>query len=187
MRFRTTTITALIALLFASMGAANAALTQGTLLDGTIDANYSSNHAYAGQSVTVSHVRSDDASGSVHNGTLYGYVSSVQKAGQGKPGKIAFRFTELVNGNGARYNIDSRVTNVNVSTKSNAGKEAGGALAGMLVGNAIGKTLFGGSAGGAIGAAGGFLLAKNNRQDVNVTEGSYIQVELLSVSRRQSH
>ena len=186
MRLRTT-MTALIALLFATMVAANAALTQGTLLDGTIDANYSSNHAYAGQSVTVSNVRSDDGSGSVRNGTLYGYVYAVQKAGQGKPGKIRFRFTELVNGNGARYTIDSRVTNVNVQTKNNAGKEAGGALAGMLVGNAIGKTLFGGSAGGAIGAAGGFLLAKNNCQDVNVSAGSYIQVELLSVSRRQSH
>ena len=92
-----------------------------------------------------------------------------------------------MNGNGARYSIDSRVTNVNVQTKSNAGKEAGGALAGMLVGNAIGKVLFGGSAGGAIGAAGGFLLAKNNRQNVDVPAGSYIQVELLSVSRRQSH
>jgi hypothetical protein len=186
MRLRTT-ITALIALVIATTVAANAALTQGSLLDGTIDGNYSSNHAYAGQSVTLSNVTSDDGSGGVRNGRLYGYVSEVQKAGQGKPGKIAFRFTRLVTGGGATYTIDSRVTQVNVQTKNNAGKEAGGALAGMLVGNAIGKTLFGGSAGGAIGAAGGFLLAKNNRQDVNVTAGSYVQVELLSVSRRQSH
>jgi hypothetical protein len=182
-----TTITALIALVFATTVAANAALTQGSRLDGTIDGNYSSNHAYAGQSVTLSNVTSDDGSGNVRNGHLYGYVSSVQKAGQGKPGKIAFRFTELVTGAGTRYTIDSRVTQVNVQTKNNTAKEAGGALAGMLVGNAIGKTLFGGSAGGAVGAAGGFLLAKNNRQDVNVSAGSYIQVELLSVSRRQSH
>jgi hypothetical protein len=186
MRLRIT-ITTLIALLFVTAISADAALTQGTLLDGTIDGNYSSNHAYAGQSVTVSNVRSDDGSGSVRNGTLYGIVSSVQKAGQGTPGKIRFHFTELVNGNGARYTIDSRVTNVNVQTKNNAAKEAGGALAGMLVGNAIGKTLFGGSAGGAVGAAGGFLLAKNNRQDVNVSAGSYLQVEILSVTRRQSH
>jgi hypothetical protein len=186
MRLRITIIT-LIALLFVTTIGANAALTQGTLLDGTIDGNYSSNHAYAGQAVTVSNVRNDDGSGSVHNATLYGYVYAVQKAGQGTPGKIRFRFTELVNGNGARYTIDSRVTNVNVQTKNNAAKEAGGALAGMLVGNAIGKTLFGGSAGGAVGAAGGFLLAKNNRQDVNVSAGSYIQVEILSVTRRQSH
>jgi len=185
MRFRIT-ITALIALLFVTTIAANAALTQGTLLDGTINADYSSNHAYTGQSVTVSNVRSDDGSGTVRNATLYGYVSAVQKAGQGTPGKIRFRFTELVNGNGVRYTIDSRVTNVNVQTKNNAGKEAGGALAGMLVGNAIGKTLFGISGGGLVGAAGGFLLAKNNRQNVDVPAGSYIQVEILSVTRRQS-
>lgn len=186
MRFRTA-INALIVLMLATAVAANAALTQGTLLDGTITGDYSSNHAYAGQSVTVSNVRSDDGSGSVRNGTLYGYVYSVQKAGQGTPGKIRFRFTELVNGNGARYTIDSRVTNVNVQTKNNAGKEAGGALAGMLVGNALGHVLFGASGGGIVGAAGGFLLAKNNRQNVDVPAGSYLQVEILSVTRRQSH
>jgi len=185
MRFRTT-ISALIALIFSATVAANAALTQGSLLDGTIEGNYSSNHAYQGEHVTVSNVTSDDGSGSIRNGHLYGYVYEVQKAGQGTPGKIRFRFTELVNGNGARYTVDSRVTEMKAQTKNNAAKEAGGALAGMLVGNAIGKTLFGASGGGVVGAAGGFLLAKNNRQDINVSAGSYIQVELLSVSRRQS-
>ncbi|HTV92818.1 MAG TPA: hypothetical protein VMG98_08895 [Verrucomicrobiae bacterium] len=185
MRFRTA-VAALAGLMLATAVAAGAQIAPGTLLDGTIDGDYSSNHAYAGQSVTVSNVRSDSGS-AVRNGRLYGYVYSVQKAGQGTPGKIRFRFTELVNGNGVRYTIDSRVTNVNVQTKNNAAKEAVGALAGMLVGNAIGKTLFGASGGGIVGAAGGFLLAKNNRENVNVPSGSYIQVELLSVTRRQSH
>jgi len=185
MRFRTA-IAALIGLMLATAIAAKAQPAPGTLLDGTIDGDYSSNHAYAGQSVTVSNVASD-AGGAVHNGRLYGYVSSVQKAGQGKPGKIAFRFTELVTGSGVRYTIDSRVTQMKAQTKSNAAKEAGGALAGMLVGNAIGKTLFGASGGGVVGAAGGFLLAKNNHQDIDVPAGSIVQVELLSVTRRQSH
>jgi hypothetical protein len=176
---------ALAGVMLATTLVANAQVSQGTLLDGTIDGNYSSNHAYAGQSVTVSNVTSDSG-GYVRNGKLYGYVSEVQKAGQGRPGKIRFRFTKLVTGSGAVYAIDSHVTEMKAITKNNAAKEAGGALAGMLVGNAIGKTLFGGSAGGAIGAAGGFLLAKNNREDINVSAGSYIQVELTSVTRRQS-
>ena len=179
-----TTIAATTAFLFASAIAANAALTQGTMLDGTINGNYSSNHAYAGQSVTVSNVRSDDGSGSVRNGTLYGYVYSVQKAGQGTPGKIRFRFTELVNGNGVRYTIDSRVTNVNVQTKNNAAKEAGGALAGMLVGNAIGKTLFGGSAGGAVGAAGGYLYGKNAKQNVTIPANSLVTIQVVRAYRQ---
>ena len=184
MRFRIAAA-ALTGLILATALVANAQVSQGTLLDGTIDGNYSSNHAYAGEAVTVSNVTSDSG-GYVRNGKLYGYVSEVQKAGQGTPGKIRFRFTKLVAGNGAVYAIDSRVTEMKAVTKNNAAKEAGGALAGMLVGNAIGKTLFGGSAGGAIGAAGGFLLAKNNREDINVSAGSYIQVELTSVTRRQS-
>lgn len=184
MRFRIAAA-ALSGLILATALVANAQVAQGTLLDGTIDGDYSSNHAYAGQAVTVSNVTSDSG-GYVRNGRLYGYVSEVQKASQGRPGKIRFRFTKLVAGNGTVYAIDSHVTQMKAVTKTNAAKEAGGALAGMLVGNAIGKTLFGGSAGGAIGAAGGFLLAKNNRQDVDVPSGSYIQVELTSVTRRQS-
>ncbi len=184
MRFRIAAA-ALTGLMLATALVAHAQVSQGTLLDGTIDGNYSSNHAYAGQEVTVSNVTSDSG-GYVRNGRLYGYVSEVQKASQGRAGKIRFRFTKLVTGNGTVYAIDSHVTEMKAVTKNNAAKEAGGALAGMLVGNAIGKTLFGGSAGGAIGAAGGFLLAKNNREDINVSAGSYIQVEVTSVTRRQS-
>jgi hypothetical protein len=40
--------------------------------------------------------------------------------------------------------------------------------------------------GGIVGAAGGFLLAKNNHQDINVSAGSIVQVELTSVTRRQA-
>lgn len=176
---------ALCGLMVATALVVDAQVVQGTLLDGTINGNFSSNHAYAGQHVTVSNVTSDSG-GYVRNGRLYGYVSEVQKASQGRPGKIAFRFTRLVNGNGTVYSIDSRVTQMKAQTKSNAGKEAGGAVAGMLVGNALGHVLFGASGGGVVGAAGGFLLAKNNRQDINVPDGSWIQVELLSVTRRQS-
>jgi hypothetical protein len=172
-------------LMFATPLAAGAQVVAGTLLDGTINGNFSSNHAYAGQQVTVSNVTSDSG-GYVRNGRLYGYVSEVQRASQGRPGRIAFRFTKLVTGSGAVYAIDSRVTQMKAQTKSNAAKEAGGALAGMLVGNALGKTLFGASGGGVVGAAGGFLLARNNRQDINVPDGSWLQVELLSVTRRQA-
>lgn len=176
---------ALSGLMLATAIVAHAQVVAGTLLDGTIDSDFSSNHAYAGQHVTVSNVTSDSG-GYVRNGRLYGYVSEVQAASQGRPGKIAFRFTRLVTGSGAVYSIDSRVTQMKAQTKNNTAKEAGGALAGMLVGNALGHVLFGASGGGIVGAAGGFLLAKNNRQNIDVPAGSWLQVELLSVTRRQS-
>ncbi|MEO9170601.1 MAG: hypothetical protein ABI282_04170 [Candidatus Baltobacteraceae bacterium] len=177
----------LVALVAATAIAAQAALTSGSLLNGTINDNYSSNHATVGQAVTLSNVTSDDGSGSVTGGKLYGHVSAVQAASQGRPGKISFAFTKLVTGSGSTYYVDTTITKMQANTKNNALKEAGGALAGMLVGNMLGKTIFHSGAGGFLGAAGGFLLAKNNKENVNVTKGSLIQVRVNSVTRRQSH
>jgi len=175
------------AILCATAIAAQAALTSGSLLNGTITQSYSSNHAYVGQPAVLKNVTSDDGSWSVSNGTLYGTVTSVQSAGQGRPGRIGFSFTRLVNGNGVSYTVNTSVTEIKANTKNNAGKEAGGALAGMLVGNAIGKTLFHMSGLGAVGAVGGFLLAKNNHQNINVDAGTIVQVQVNSITRRQSH
>ena len=186
MRLRIATA-ALLAFTFVTAAAAEAGLSAGTLLNGTIDGNYSSNHAYVGQSVTLSNVTNDDGSGTITGGRMYGTVVEVQKASQGRPGKIAFHFTRLVTRSGAVYAIDGHVMQMKANTKNNAIKEAGGALAGMLVGNAIGKSLFHLGGFGVIGAAGGFLLAKNNRQDINVPAGSVVQVQLTSVTRRQAH
>lgn len=170
-----------------TMAAAQAALTSGSLLNGTLNQNLSSNHAYRGEPVSLYNVTSNDGSGSVVRGKLFGYVKSVQPAAQGRPGKIELRFTTLVLPSGATYNVSTTVTQTNTQTKNNTLKEAGGALAGMLVGNMLGKTIFHTGAGGLIGAAGGFLLAKNNRQNVNIPAGSVVQVRVNSVVRRQSH
>jgi hypothetical protein len=176
---------ALTGLVMATTIASQAALTSGSLLNGTIDQNLSSNHAYVGERVTLSNVTSNDGSGSVVGGRLYGEVTEVQPASQGRPGKIRLHFSRLVT-RGAVYNVDTRVTGANVKTKNNTLKEAGGALAGMLVGNAIGKTIFHSGAFGILGAAGGFLLAKNNKENVNISRGTMVQVQVLSVSRRQA-
>ena len=175
-----------LAFIAATAIAAQAALTAGSLLNGTVNQDLSSNHAYVGQPVTLSNVSSADGSGSVVGGTLYGRVSEVQKASQGHPGKIRLEFTRLVTSH-ATYAVDTTVTQTQTQTKNNTLKEAGGALAGMLVGNAIGKTIFHTGIGGFLGAAGGFLLAKNNRENVNISHGTVVQVRVNSVTRRQSH
>jgi len=177
----------LVALVCATAIGAAAAPVPGSLLNGTLTQSYSSNHAYRGEPVVLRNVTADDGSGSVTGGTLYGTVSSVQPAGQGRPGRIQFEFYKLVTGSGATYSVNATVTRMKANTKNNALKEAGGTVAGMLVGNAIGKTLFHVGGFGAIGAVGGFLLAKNNHQNINVDAGTIVQVQLNSVTRRQSH
>lgn len=176
-----------LAFIAATAIAAQASLVSGSLLNGTINDNYSSNHASVGQSVTLSNVTSDDGSGTITGGTLYGHVSAVQAASQGRPGKISFVFTKLITHAGSTYYVDTTVTKMQSNTKKNTLKEVGGGLAGMLVGNMIGKTIFHTGVGGFLGAAGGFLLAKNNKENVNVPKGSVLQVRVNSVTRRQTH
>ncbi len=178
---------ALAGLMTVTMVAAQAALTTGSVLNGTLNQNLSSNHAYVGEPVTLSNVTSNDGSGSVTGGKLFGRVTFVQAAGQGRPGKIKIYFTTLVLRSGATYNVSTTLLRTNTQTKNNTGKEVAGAVAGMLVGNMLGKTIFHTGAGGLLGAAGGFFLAKNNRQNVNIPAGSIVQVRINSVVRRQSH
>ena len=154
----------------------------GTELRGTITSEVNTKTAYVGQDVMVNNVAT--SSGSIQGATMRGTVTSVQRAGQGRPAKIQLHFNYLALRGGKTYPINGAVTSVHEQTKSNALKEAGGALAGMLVGNAIFKTLFAASGGGIVGAAGGYLVAHNNRQDMTIPSGSIVVVQLGTVHRQ---
>jgi hypothetical protein len=169
--------------LFALPAAASAQPAPGTELRGLMRNTIDTKTAYVGQEVYVDDVASSN--GRIQNATLRGTVRNVVRASQGRPAKLMLRFTTLTLRNGTVYRIDGTATGVNARTKNNALKEAGGAVAGMLVGNAIFKTLFQSSAGGLLGAAGGFLVAKNNRENMSIAAGSVVVVTISS-SRRQS-
>ena len=156
-----------------------AQLTPGTTLTGNIDQNLSSNHAYVGEMVTISNAHSPN--NDILGATVWGHVSSVQPAGQGTPGKITLAFDKVQTRSGGVYAVRGYATNVNVQTKNNTLKEVGGAAAGALVGG----LLFHG-VGALIGAGGGALLAKNNRQNVNISQGSQVSLQVVR-ARRQSN
>ena len=159
----------------------------GTQLNGTITNDLNSKNAYVGEPVVLTNVTSASGSGSIVGARLYGTVTRAVKAGQGRPGQLDITFTRLRFSNGTTYSVSGQVTGMKVVTKNNALKEAGGALAGMLVGNMIGKVLFHMSGIGFLGAVGGFLIAKNNRQDVIVPAGSVVGVRLNVVRRQPYH
>lgn len=156
----------------------------GTQYAGIIAQNLDAKSAYTGEPVTLTHVTSAD--GTISGGTMYGRVTSAVAPGQGRPAQLQMVFSKLVLPGHGTYAVDGVVTGMTAQTKSNAGKEAAGAIAGMLVGNMIGKTVFHMSGGGFLGAAGGYLVAKNNRADMTVPAGSAVHVELRSV-RSQAH
>jgi hypothetical protein len=152
-------------------------------LTGTLQTQHDSKTAYVGQEVVLTNVNSPD--GSMTNATLVGTVTDVTRAGQGRNAQIQMHFDSLRRPNGRSVPIDGVVVSMDVKTKSNAAKEAGGALLGMLAGNAVLKTLFGLSGGGIIGAIGGYFIAKDNRSDVVVPANTAVTVQLVP-SRRQS-
>lgn len=171
--------TVLASALFALLPlAALAQLTPGTTLVGSIDQNLSSNHAQVGQPITISNAHSTNFD--INGATIYGHVSGVQAAGQGTSGKITLAFDKVNTRSGNIYQIQGYASEVAVKTKSNALKEVGGAAAGALVGGLLGHGV-----GALLGAGGGALYAKNSRENVSISQGSSISVQITQ-SRRQS-
>lgn len=162
-----------------------AAPVAGSQYAGVITTSVSTANAYVGEPITLTHVYSPGAG--INGATMYGTVTKVVRAGQGRPAQLQMTFTRLTLPSGASYAIAGVVTGMQANTKNNALKEAGGAVAGMIVGNIIGKTIFHASGGGLIGAAGGFLIAKNNRENMSVPAGSAVRVTLRSVRRQAIH
>lgn len=161
--------------------AASAQITPGTELIGTMDQNLSSNNVQVGQRFTMHNVHSQ--SNDLHDAVIYGHVAEVQAAGQGRPGKILLTYDKLHTNAGNSYAISARTNNVQVNTKNNTLKEAGGAVAGMIVGNVLGKAI-GTNIGGLVGAAGGYVLAKNNRENVSIPQGATVNLTVTRAYRQ---
>ena len=148
----------------------------GTQFSGTLLQSVSSKTARVGDQVVLVNVNSRD--GSITGARMFGRVAATQRAGQGQSGQVYLEFDTLQLANGAIYPIAGEVTQVHVKTANNGAKEALGALGGMIVGNILGKWI-GTNYGGLFGAAGGYLVAKNNREDVSIPANSDVNVRLV--------
>ncbi|MBV9973010.1 MAG: hypothetical protein JO135_06715 [Candidatus Eremiobacteraeota bacterium] len=158
---------------------AAAQITPGTDLVGTMDQNLSSRDAVVGQPFTISNVHSLNYN--ISGATIYGHVAAVQRAGQGTPGRIELEFDKLNTRSGNVYHIVGYTTNVQVNTRPNTGKEAAAAAGGALLGSLLTHRWLGTIA----GAAGGYMLAKNNRANVDIPASSVVSVRVQQ-SRRQT-
>jgi hypothetical protein len=148
----------------------------GTQFSGRLLQSITSKTAQPGDQVVLVNVNSLD--GSITGARMFGRVAAAQHAGQGQSGQVYISFDTLQLSNGSIYPIAGEVTQVNVKTANNGAKEALGALGGMIVGNILGKWI-GTNYGGLFGAAGGYLVAKNNRSDVSIPANSSVNVRLV--------
>ncbi len=162
-----------------------AAVTQigsGTILVGNLDQSLDSKSVQVGQRFTMSNVHTQD--NNINGATMYGHVSDVQRAGQGRTAKIELAFDKLHTRSGNSYALSGRAQNVQANTKNNTLKEVGGAVAGMIVGNVLGKMVHT-NVGGLLGAGGGYILAKNSKENITIPQSSTVTVQVTS-ARRQS-
>jgi hypothetical protein len=157
-----------------------AGISPGSKMVGTIDRTINSKSAQVGTPFILSNAHTTNYD--INGATVYGHVSEVERAGQGRKAKISLAVDKVNTRSGNIYQIHGYTSNVQVNTKSNAGKEVGGAAGGALIGGLIGHT-----AGAIIGGAGGFLLAKNSRENVTIPEGSIVTVQITQARRQAAH
>ena len=130
-----------------------------------MDQSLDSKSVQVGQRFTMSDVHTQD--NDINGATIYGHVSDVQRAGQGRTAKIELAFDKLHTRSGNSYALSGRAQNVQANTKNNTLKEVGGAVAGMIVGNVLGKMVHT-NVGGLLGAGGGYILAKNSKENITI-------------------
>ncbi|MGB8266871.1 MAG: hypothetical protein WCE44_11140 [Candidatus Velthaea sp.] len=161
--------------------AAFAAIAPGTQFSGTLDRVIDSGSAQVGDPFVLSNVQSAD--GTIAGARIYGRVAEVRRAGQGARPQVRLAFDRLVTAHGYRYDLNARVTGMTVNTKSNTGREVLTSVGGMLLGNILGKAV-GTNMGGLLGAAGGFLYAKNYKNNVSVPAGSTITLQVIRAAQQ---
>jgi hypothetical protein len=146
-------------------------------LTGTMDQSINSSSAHVGDRFVISNATSGDR-GIVSNATIYGHVAEVTPAAQGREARVRLAFDRVQLYNGKRSTLEARPLHIEVVTKNNAAREGVGAVVGDLLGNYIGK-LIGVGLLGPIGLVGGFLVAKNDRQNVTIPQNSLITVQVI--------
>lgn len=155
-----------------------AGIAPGSKIVGTIDQTFDSKHAQVGQTFTLTNAHTTNYD--INGATVYGHVAAVQAAGHGRPGKIELAIDKVNTRSGNIYQISGYASDIKVNTKSNAGKEAAAAAGGALLGGLVGV------GGAIIGGAGGFLVAKNSRQNVTIPSGSLVTANIAQVRRQAS-
>jgi hypothetical protein len=157
-------------------------LTPGMDLTGTMDQTISSSSAHVGDRFLISNVTSG-ADGAVANATVYGHVAGVTSAGQGRKARVRLAFDWIRLYDGKQFPLDARPVHINVVTKTNAAREGVGAVVGDLLGNYIGKVIGVGLL-GPLGLVGGYLIAKNDRQNVTIPQNSQVTLQLIRSLRQ---
>jgi hypothetical protein len=184
------TLAVAFALAFGAQAALAGSLPNGTTITATLSSNdINTKNAYVGQPFSMTVVQPYPNGDSSYAGaTVYGHVSNVISAAQGRKAYLGFAFDKIVLRNGTSAHVYGHVIAVATKAQNMIARDAIGAGAGMIVGNIIGKKL-GTNLGGLAGAAGGYLYASNMKANINLARGAQVQLQLdrsLAPAKRQA-
>ena len=139
------------------------------------------------------HVVAPYATKYLRGAIVYGHVSAVRSAGQGRTAQLSLSLDRVVYSDGqtgalSAYSTDIAKINDNTTARKALGAGAGAAVGSQTVGRLLGGAL-GGVVGIGGGAAAGYLYAKNNRPNFDVPTGArmtFVVSTAASVPRRQA-
>jgi|SRR5665213_75621 len=154
-------------------------LGAGTSIAATLSsADINSKSANIGDPFTLRVVRPyPNGDGSYAGATVYGHVTGVERASQGRKAGLQLGFDKIVLRNGMQAHVSGHVLQAGAKQENTIARDATGAAVGMIVGNYLGKQL-GTNAGGLLGAAGGFLYANNVKAQIYIQRGAQVTLQL---------
>lgn len=153
-------------------------LASGTDVTASMNQTIDSGTATTGEHFTMTvQPPYPQGSSAFHGGQLYGHVTQVIPAGQGRNAELQIAIDKMVLPDGAQGYPQLSVLTQQTQAHNNTTKVALSALGGMAVGNWLGKAVFQTNAGGAVGFIAGALIASNNRSNVSIAQGSQVVFE----------
>ncbi len=139
------------------------------------------------------HVTAPYATKYLRGAVVYGHVSAVRSAGQGRTAQLSLSLDSVVFSDGQQAPISAYSTSIANVKDNTTARKALGAGAGAAVGSQTVGRLLGGALGGVVGigggAAAGYLYAKNNKPNFDVPTGAqmtFVVAQPANIPRRQA-
>jgi len=179
LRAATAALAVAFALAFGAQIALAGSLPAGTTITATLSSSdINTANAYAGQTFSMTVVQPyPNGDSSYAYATVYGHVSDVVKASQGRKAYLGLTFDKIVLRDGRSAHLTGHVIAAATKEQNMIARDAIGAGVGMVVGNIIGKKV-GTNLGGLVGAGGGYLYASNMKANLNLAKGAQVQLQL---------
>ena len=153
-------------------------LYSGSFVTAKINQTVDSGSAHVGDRFTMNVEAPYPSHNTAYEGAkLYGHVTHVIKADQGRNPELAFAIDRMVLPSGREAAVQMMIQSQETQRHNNFSNIAIGAAAGMILGNMLGKTLFRSNMGATMGMIAGALYGYNRRTNVSLVRGSTVVME----------